>query len=61
MSAFRKVLIAALALLLLVTAILTWGSIGSGAMIFCLIMMGAALLYQHFQINNEDNDFDMEQ
>ena len=59
MSTARK-LLAALAIALVTVAILTWGSIGSGAMIFCLIMMAASLLYQHFLINNEDNDFDME-
>ena len=61
MSLPQKLILAGLALAMLVTAIMTWGSIGSAAMVFCLIMMAAALLFQRFLTNNESNDYDMEQ
>ena len=51
----RRILLALLALVMLLTAIFTWGSIGSACMVFCLIMMGASLLYQRF-ITNRDED-----
>ena len=56
----RKLALAALALALLLTTILTWGSLGSAVTAFLLILMGSALLYRRFLIDNEDNDFDME-
>ncbi|MBQ2926359.1 MAG: hypothetical protein IJE03_05995 [Ruminiclostridium sp.] len=61
MSPFRKNILILLALVLLAVAIATWGSLGSASLIFCLILMGASLLYQHFLTNNEENDYDMEQ
>ena len=56
----RKLLLILLAVAMLATAITTWGSIGSIAMIFGLILMGAALVYQRFLTNREDNDFDFQ-
>ena len=61
MSTARKVLLVLLAVGLLAVAVATWGSIGSAALVLCLLLMGASLLYQHFLTNREDNDFDMEQ
>ena len=61
MSKGRKLLLAAFTLFLLVVIVLTWGSIGSAALVLCLFLMGASLLYQRFLINYEDNDYDMEQ
>ena len=57
----RRILLLGFALLLAIVAIATWGSIGSAALIFCLLMMGASLLYQHFLTNRENDDwqFDM--
>ena len=56
----RKVLLALLAVVLVVVAITTRGSIGSGVCIYCLIMMGASLLIKHFLINREDDSFESE-
>ena len=57
----RKLFLAALAAGMLITAIATWGSMGSIVMVFGLLLMGASLLYQHFLTNREDNDFDIDQ
>ena len=61
MAPLRKIILILLVLVLLAVAIATWGSLGSASLIFCLILMGASLLYQHFLTNNEENDYDMEQ
>lgn len=51
----RNWILAALALGMLVVCILTWGSLGSMALVFCLIMMAASLAYQYFlTLRNED-------
>ena len=60
MSHIRIVLLIALAVILITVMILTWGSIGSAVMAFCLITMGGALLYQRFLINRDAEDFQME-
>ena len=57
MSTVRKILLVLLAAVLLIVAILTWGSIGSVAMVFCLILMGLSLLYRHFMIDRDDEYF----
>lgn len=46
-----------LAIVMLVVAVATWGSVGSMAMVFCLILMGLSLLYQHFITNRDDEYF----
>lgn len=56
----RNLIPALTALGLAVLAIATWGSLGSGVCLFCLIMMGAALLYKRFLLHREDNPFDQE-
>ena len=53
----RITILVVLALGMLVVAILTWGSIGSIVMIFCLILLGLSLLYQHFITNRDDEYF----
>ena len=57
MSAVRKILLILLAAVLLIVAIVTWGSVGSVAMVFCLILMGLSLLYRHFMIDRDDEYF----
>lgn len=61
MGTARKLLLLALAAVLITVIILTWGSIGSVTLTFCLLLMGASLLYQRFLTNGDSNDFDMEQ
>ena len=53
----RSWILAIIALAMIVAAILTWGSLGSGVLIFCLILMAASLLHQHFLINQDEDDF----
>ena len=60
MSRFRSILLVALAAVLLTVMILTWGSIGSAVMCFCLIMLAASLLYQRFLTNRDAEDYQME-
>ena len=57
MSPLRIAVLVILAVVMLVVAILTWGSIGSIVMIFCLILQGLSLLYQHFLLNRDDEYF----
>ena len=57
MSPLRIAVLVILAVVMLVVAILTWGSIGSIVMIFCLILLGLSLLYQHFITNRDDEYF----
>ena len=51
----RIAALVALALVMIIVMIATWGSIGSAVMAMGLITMGAALLYQRF-LNREDPD-----
>ena len=51
----RIAALVALALVMVVAMVATWGSIGSAAMAMGLISMGAALLYLRF-LNREDPD-----
>ena len=57
MSKGRIILLILLAIVMITVAILTWGSVGSIVMIFCLILMGLSLLYNHFLINRDDEYF----
>ena len=54
---FRTILLIVLTAVLLGTAILTWGSLGSAVCIYGLIMMGAALIYQRFLTHRSEDDF----
>ena len=51
----RIAALVALAAVMVIVMIATWGSIGSAAMAMGLISMGAALLYRRF-LNREDPD-----
>ena len=53
----RTILLIALAAVLLITAVLTWGSLGSAVCVYGLIMMGAALLYQRFLTHRSEDEF----
>ena len=53
----RTILLIVLGVVLLVTAALTWGSLGSAVCVYGLIMMGAALLYQRFLTRRSEDDF----
>ncbi len=57
MTPKRIAILVILAIVMLVVAVATWGSIGSMAMVFCLILMGLSLLYQHFITNRDDEYF----
>ena len=57
MSRVKTLLLGVLAAVLTVTAVLTWGSIGSALCIYCLIVMGASLLYQRFLTNRDEDRF----
>ena len=51
----RTILLIVLMAVLLLTAILTWGSIGSAVCVYGLLMMAASLIYQRFLTNREDD------
>lgn len=61
MENWRRFLLLVIAVSLILVIILTWGSIGSITLLFCLIMLAGSLLYQQYLTNHENNDFDMEQ
>ena len=51
----RTILLIVVMAVLLITAVLTWGSIGSAVCVSGLIMMAASLIYQRFLTNREDD------
>ncbi|MBQ8238699.1 MAG: hypothetical protein IJZ39_11200 [Oscillospiraceae bacterium] len=53
----RTLLLAAMALVMLTVIVLTWGSLGSFVLVFCLIMMAASLTYQHYLTNRDADEF----
>ena len=53
----RTILLIVLVAVLLGTALLTWGSLGSAVCIYGLIMLGAALIYQRFLTHRDEDDF----
>ena len=57
MGKIQIILLIVLAVILLTVMILTWGSIGSILMGFCLFSMGAAVLYRYFLIDRDSDDF----
>ena len=57
MSPLKIAALAILAAVLLVTAILTWGSLGSAGCAYCLIIMVSALLWQRFMNHRNEDDF----
>ena len=60
MGKIRICLLILVALGLLGLSIGTWGSLGSAVCIYCLITMGAALLFKRFLINRNSEDYQME-
>ncbi|MBQ3107939.1 MAG: hypothetical protein IJC68_04940 [Firmicutes bacterium] len=60
MSKVRIALLILLALGMLVTAIATWGSVGSITMVMCLILMGLNLLHRYFLYRDDPGDFEMD-
>lgn len=60
MSRGRVILLVLLAAVMLVGAILTWGSIGSVLLVFCLILMGLSLLWQKTMTNRDEDYFQSE-
>ena len=58
MSKGRIFFLIVFALVLLVVAIATWGSIGSLTLIFCLILMGLSLLWQWSAYTRDENTED---
>lgn len=57
MSPLRIAVLIILALVMLVVAVVTWGSVGSVAMVFCLILMGLSLLWQKTMTNRDEDYF----
>ena len=57
MSWVKIAALVVLAAVLLIAALCTWGSLGSAVCIYCLIIMGAALLYQRFLNHRNEDDF----
>ena len=53
MSTLRKVLLAAVVVVLLVVSILTWGSVGSAVLAFCLLLIGPTFLWQKYVNSRE--------
>ena len=53
----RAIILIVLALTMVAVMIATWGSLGSALMCFLLIMMAAALLYQKFLTNRDEDQF----
>ena len=60
MRNWRTWLLIAVAALLLTVSILTWGSLGSAVCFYCLITMGAGVLFKRFLVERNSGDFDME-
>ena len=56
----RTILLILVALGLAALAIFTWGSVGSAVCLYCLITMGAALLFKRFLIHRDSDQFDSE-
>ena len=60
MGILRKLLLPLLVLGMFAAIVLTWGSIGSVILTFCLLLMGASVVYQRFLTNRDEGDFDWE-
>ena len=54
---WRTALLVILALVMVIVAIVTWGSVGSAMCAFCLIIMVSALLYRKFVLERDEDDF----
>ena len=60
MGNWRTLLLILVVLGLIILALCTWGSLGSAVCVYCLITMGAALLFKRFLINRNTDDYQME-
>ena len=60
MKPWRIALLVLLAVVMLVVAILTWGSVGSLVMVLCLILMSLSLLWQKCMTNRDEDYFQSE-
>ena len=60
MDRIRTILLVTLAAILVAVMVLTWGSLGSAVMAFCLITMVVAILFQKYLTNRDADDFQME-
>lgn len=60
MSKGRIILLVLMAVAMLAVAILTWGSIGSLTLVFCLILMSLSLLWQKCMTNRDEDYFQSE-
>ena len=60
MATWQIILLVALAAVLLVVTIVTWGSLGSIMTGFSLLLIGLALLYRHFLIDRDGDDYQMD-
>ena len=61
MRNWRTCLLILLALGLIIVSIATWGSLGSAVCVYCVIIMGAALLFKRFLINRNGDDYQMDE
>ena len=61
MRNWRTWLLILLALGLIAVSIATWGSLGSAVCVYCVIIMGAALLFKRFLINRNGDDYQMDE
>ena len=61
MRNWRTYLLILLALGLIAVSIATWGSLGSAVCVYCVIIMGAALLFKRFLINRNGDDYQMDE
>jgi len=60
MKIWKTIMLAVLAAVLIIVMVLTWGSIGSAVMAFCLITLVSSLLFQRFLTNRDASDYQME-
>ena len=58
MSRWQIVALVLVALGFLTLIIATWGSMGSVMCTFCLLIMGAAVLYRKFVLERDEDMFD---
>ena len=57
MATWQKTLLTVIVTVFVAVAVLFWGSIASALCIFCLLIMGGALLYQKLITNRDEDDY----
>ena len=57
---WRTAVLVILALVMVIVAIVTWGSVGSALCAFLLILMAAAVLYRKYVLDRDEDMFDWE-